>query len=92
MSMKMIYRKIWAWYVAGVFLFFMILALGGLPEGKSSLDMRSGYAWLLVVPAACIVYGAYFSMRYWRCEYCGAVLPRKLAKKCRKCGREIDYS
>jgi thiosulfate reductase cytochrome b subunit len=91
MSMKQIYRRIWAWFLAGALLFFAILALGGRIEGRSSLDMHSTSAWLLVIPVGCIVYAAYTSMRYWHCEYCGSALPTKLAKKCTKCGREIDY-
>ncbi len=92
MSMKRIYRKIWVCYLTGVLLFFAILAFGGKLEGKNSLNIFSKYALLLFLPAACIIYGVYVSIRYWRCEYCGASLPTEMAKKCNKCKREIYYS
>ena len=92
MSMKRVYRRIWIIFITGVVLFFAILALGGLPYGKSSLDLHSPYALLLVLPITVFVYGVWTSMRYWRCEYCGAPLPTENETYCRRCGRKIDLS
>jgi len=91
-SLKRVYRKIWAIVISGVALFFAILALGGLPEGKPSLDIRSPYALLLLLPIALCAWAVRTTALKWRCEHCGALLPTRMATHCRKCGQPIDLS
>jgi len=92
MSMRRVYRRIWGFYLSGTVLFFAVAAFGGRRVGGTSRDTRTPAAWLLVLPAALFLLGALTSMRSWRCESCGHVLPTMNARKCARCGGPIDYS
>jgi hypothetical protein len=75
MTPHAVMRRAQASYFASFVTFITIAGFGGKLEGRVKFSVHSWWALLLAIPVGLRAVGIYTIVRYWRCEYCGALLP-----------------
>ena len=95
-GLRRVYRRIWFFLIVGFLSIFPAIwyASGHTEGGK--LSLHTPYSWLLAIPAVLMLYAVYTSIRYWRCEHCGASLPTHSysltnESRCPRCGQNINF-
>jgi ABC-type uncharacterized transport system permease subunit len=86
-------RRIWILIFGGALLFIataMLLAAMNPTTPANQLVDRATI-WLFAPSVVMVFYGAYVSMRDWRCPRCGLPLPTKfpVRQNCRRCGETL---
>ena len=61
------------------------------PQTPANQLVNARTIWLFAPGVLIAAYGAWYSMRYWRCPYCGAGLRTRfpIPRDCTRCGRDL---
>ena len=87
-------RWLWLLIFGGMLSFIaIVLAVAAMhPKTPANqlFDWENG--WLLLFPAAMVILGMSYALRYWRCPGCGWRPPTKQAvpERCPRCGAQLS--
>lgn len=92
-DLQRILRRIWL-RIGGGSLLFISAALylaATHPQTPANQLVNARTIWLFAPGVLIAAYGAWYSMRYWRCPYCGAGLRTRfpIPRDCTRCGQDL---
>ena len=92
-ALQRLSNRIWLLIGGGSLLFIgaALYLAATHPQTPANQLVNSTTIWLFAPGVVLVVYGAWFSLRYWRCPYCGATLRTRfpIPRDCLRCGRDL---